>query len=271
MVLCGSGVAGTIWPILAATYIQSSGWRLAYPALALTWAVFMLPLVWFLIADKPAAASPSQTPPHAKIGFGTLLKSRTFVALAIAGFAVFAADAWPHLCTWRRSSSQSGFGLREAAGLAGIRRDFRNCRPLEHRLHARSLSLARGQRLCLLLPVLVSLLLWNCAGSVLIASCAIAVLGFVSGADGDIVAYLISRNFDREVFASVYAPMVALFSLSSSFGPLLAGLCFDLSGNYNMYLLVIVPIAALAAILVGSIPSQAREPRHNAQSVAETP
>lgn len=261
LVLSGSGVAGTIWPILAAFYIQASGWRLAYPALALTWAVVMAPLVWFLIAEKPAAAPGAPKVSGPSISLGTLLRSRTFILLAIAGclFSPLTLGLMMHMVP---ILDGFGFGLGEAAALAGLAGIFAIVGRLStgfllDRLPARLVSAS-----VFLLPIVVSVLLWNCAGSPLMAGAAIAVLGFVSGADGDVVAYLISRHFDRDVFASAYAPMVALLSLSSSVGPILAGLCFDMSGSYTLYLIVIVPIALVAALLIGSIPSQEPEPKH---------
>jgi MFS family permease len=81
----------------------------------------------------------------------------------------------------------------------------------------------------------------------------VAVLGFVSGADGDIIAYLISRAFEREVFASVYAIMVSILAVSSSVGPLVAGAIYDHWGSYNPYFIGIIPMALLAATLVGAV------------------
>jgi MFS family permease len=81
----------------------------------------------------------------------------------------------------------------------------------------------------------------------------VIVLGFVSGADGDIIAYLISRAFDREVFASVYSIMVSILSVSSSLGPLVAGAVYDHWGSYDPYFVGIIPMALLAAVLVGSV------------------
>ncbi len=250
-VLAGSGVATAIWPLLAAYYIEHIGWRLAYPAMALSWGVLMLPLAWMFFhdGDKTGDAPPQ---PTKTIPFREVMASKTFLCLAIAGamFSPLTLGILMHLVPILQGN---GIGLTAAAGIAALTGIFaiagRLCTGLLLDLFpTRPLAIA-----IFLLPALLGVLLLNIHGSPMVAIVAVAVLGFVSGADGDIIAYVISRAFDREVFASVYAIMVSILSVSSSVGPLVAGAIYDHWGSYNPYFVGIIPMALVAAILVGSV------------------
>ena len=52
--LAGMGLATGLWPVLAASYIEWLGWRLAFPAMALSWAAVVLPLT--VLFFRPGAA-----------------------------------------------------------------------------------------------------------------------------------------------------------------------------------------------------------------------
>jgi MFS family permease len=207
VVLAGSGVATSVWPVLAAWFIGEIGWRLSYPAMALSWGVVMLPLAWLFFHDgERSADTGADTGPRVvrTIPFRQVLASRTFLCLALAGamFSPLTLGIFLHLAPILQGD---GFDLTTAAWITGLTGLFaiagRLCTGLLlDLLPTRPLAIA-----VFLLPVAVGVLLLNLHGSVPVAIVAVAVLGFVSGADGDIIAYLISRAFDKEVFASVYS------------------------------------------------------------------
>jgi len=254
-VLAGSGVATTIWPLVAAFTISHFGWRMSYPAMAVSWGVVMLPLAWLFFAD--AAPAEDHGGEHRRtIPFDELLRiyfSRSFVSLALAG-AIFSALTLGLLLHLVPIFQGAGLGLASAAGIAGLTGIFAIVGRLStglllDLLPTRPLAIA-----IFLLPLAIGALLWNFDGSVSVAIGAVAILGFVSGADGDIIAYLISRSFDSRVFATVYSLMVAILAISSSLGPVISGAIFDRWGSYQYYFLAMAPMALVAAALVGSVP-----------------
>ena len=111
-----------------------------------------------------------------------------------------------------------------------------------------------------LLPIPIALLLLMGGHSFAASVAAVAILGFVSGADGDVIAYVISRAFGVELFGSVYAVMVSILSIASSFGPMIAGYCFDTWGTYDPYFYGMIGIALLAAALIGTLPLSGLKP-----------
>jgi MFS family permease len=84
---------------------------------------------------------------------------------------------------------------------------------------------------------------------------AAGLVGLSAGAETDVVTYLTSRRFDVRIFGSVYSIFQTGFALGASLGPLLAGRVFDLSGSYDAYLLVLVPVVLLATVLILLVPT----------------
>jgi hypothetical protein len=68
------------------------------------------------------------------------------------------------------------------------------------------------------------------------------------GGEGDVVAYLVVRNFGVRVYSSVLGIMTAAIATSSSVGAALLSLTLKLSGRYSPFL-----IASAVAIAIGSL------------------
>jgi nitrate/nitrite transporter NarK len=92
-------------------------------------------------------------------------------------------------------------------------------------------------------------LLWNgAAGSLAFAAAFLIGLGL--GAEGDIIAYLVSRYFGLLAFGEIYGYAFAAFTLGGVVGPLLMGIGFDSTGSYELMLGVFVFASLLAAALM---------------------
>ena len=90
------------------------------------------------------------------------------------------------------------------------------------------------------------LLLWGgVSGSV--AFVAAFLVGLGMGAEGDIIAYLVSRYFGLRSFGEIYGYTFAAFTFGGVIGPLLMGVGFDSTGSYQLVLGVFV-IATLIAV-----------------------
>jgi len=254
-VLAGSGVATTVWPLLAAVLISHFGWRLSYAGMALSWGLLMLPLAWLFFIDADDG-SPEEIKERKTIPLSELKNvylSRSFISLALAG-AIFSALTLGLLLHLVPIFTGAGLDLTSAAAIVGLTGIFAIVGRLStglllDLLPTRPLAIA-----IFLLPLAISALLWNFDGSIIMAIGAVMILGFVSGADGDIIAYLISRGFEPRVFATIYSLMVAILAISSSVGPVISGAIFDHWGSYEYYFLAMIPMALVAATLVGTMP-----------------
>jgi predicted MFS family arabinose efflux permease len=77
---------------------------------------------------------------------------------------------------------------------------------------------------------------------------AVVLIGFSLGGEGDVVAYLVVRNFGVRVYSSVLGIMTAAIATSSSVGAALLSLTLKLTGRYSPFF-----IASGVAIAVGSL------------------
>lgn len=90
-------------------------------------------------------------------------------------------------------------------------------------------------------------LLWSgVVGS--LAYVAAFLVGMGMGAEGEILAYLVSRYFGLRAFAEILGYVMVSFTLGGIVGPLLMGYCFDKLGSYHLMLGIF-----LAAVLVGAL------------------
>ena len=271
--LSGMGLGVSVWPLMAALFIRVLDWRLAFPALGLTWAVLIFPLAYFLFFGAPAPAK-SDVPKAADKppGYLQLLRSRTFLCLVAAGglFSSVILALTLHLVPMLH---QDGIDLTAAAGLAGLIGVFTiigrlGTGYLLDRLPTRPLGIFVFSA-----PILVAALLWYSNGSLAFAIVAVALLGLLSGAETDIIVYIAAREFGAGVFASVYASASALFSICASLGPLIAAFVYDSSGSYDLYLFLVAPLALTSTTLIALIPSRGRpgqSPAHTAPAIVES-
>ena len=255
--LAGIGVSQTIWPPLAAIYIGALGWRLAFAAMSLTWAVPMVVLALLFFHDNRTTESRTATGDGTadvpKGEYRKALTSRTFICLMLAG-SIFACVSYAtsiHLIPILR---QKGLGLGAAAGVVSVTGIAAILGRLTigfmlDRLSTRLIAIS-----VFLLPLIVALLLWGGGNSLGVALVAAAVFGLANGAETDVIAYITSRRFPHSMFASIYASGASVIAVSASVGPFLAGSLYDRFGSYDYFLMAVVPMALASACLVALIP-----------------
>jgi MFS family permease len=93
------------------------------------------------------------------------------------------------------------------------------------------------------------ILLWSGASGATAFAAAFCV-GLGMGAEGDIIAYLISRYFGLRAFGEIYGYAFGAFTLGGVVGPLLMGKAFDNTGSYSIGLGIFVVASVIAAGLM---------------------
>jgi MFS family permease len=251
MALAGVGVATAIWPVIVARLITLEGWRLAYPTIAVGWMILILPLTigWY----RPAELPPVSGVKTKAVSVWPVLRLGSFWLLLGAGclFVNVALALTLHLIPILQAHHLSLVTAGSLAFLTGIFSILGRVGTgfLLDRLPSRPIALVAFS---LPLPVLALLGSPDAAMPQLIA--ASMLLGLAMGAETDVVAYMASRRFDTRIFGSVYALFQVGFSIFASLGPVLASKLFDISGNYDRYFLVALPITLTALVLITCVP-----------------
>jgi MFS family permease len=93
------------------------------------------------------------------------------------------------------------------------------------------------------------LLFWSgMAGSMMFVAAFLVGLGM--GAEGELIAYLVSRYFGLLAFSEIYAYALISFTLGGIIGPLLMGVGFDRTGSYRLVLGAFVLATLMGACLM---------------------
>lgn len=254
VVLSGTGIASAFVPIIAASLIEAYGWRGAYIGMGAIAFIIQFPLVLLFFAkDNPA--KPSQLePPASAMRDGKLgdLASPKFIRLCIAGVIYSLAatglgiNAVPILM-------EEGFELIAAAKIAGligigtitgrILGGF-----LLDRIDGRYVAV--GCAVGALGSAAIFLVMDQ---SPLAASVACVMLGLTAGAEYDACAYLVSRHFPRDQFATLFAVLGGLFGFTSGVAPFIANTIYEETGSYDAILWGILPLFALSTVMFMSL------------------
>lgn len=254
VVLAGSGVASMLWPVVAVQFLGLLGWRAALPALGITAAVLVLPLT-LLFFQGPAVRRAAGGP---RPSLGRAMLSRTFLCILLAG-ALFTALSLGLVLSLVPILTGNGFTLATAAWLASVVGITTLIGRVLTGLALDRLPTRAVGILSFLLPIPAVLLLRAGAGSLPLSLAGVALLGFTTGAESDVLAYLASRRIDRAIFASAYAIIIACYTACAATGPLIASILYDRSGSYGPFLLLCVPMAIGSAVLIALVPASVRE------------
>jgi MFS family permease len=95
-------------------------------------------------------------------------------------------------------------------------------------------------------------LLWSEATGGL-AFIAAILLGLGLGAEGDLMAYGVSRYFGLRAFGEIYGYAFAAFGLGAVIGPLLMGMSFDIMESYRLALGIFMAATLIAAGLMARL------------------
>ena len=247
--LAGISLGSAIWPVLGAYYVENFGWRQAYLAMALTWAVPIVPLT-FLAFHGARDLDDNTAAPLRLPSIWPSLRTGGFIFLALAGL-IFASMSFGLTMYFVPLLQDRGLPREVAAWMAGliglaaiagrVGMGF-----LLDRLPTRPMAVA-----VFLLPALVATILLIGADSRAAIICAAVVLGLAQGAEIDLITYITARQFGITLFGSIYSILLGFVSVGASLGPLIAGSLFDMRGDYDGFLQLIAGAVIVAAILVG--------------------
>lgn len=245
LTLVGTSIAALVLPILTVKLIENLGWRASYALLALLPLGLALPvaLAWFREprpAERPpelAVAAIGGAPKLIGVTLAEAVRGPRFWLLVTSILCVSFAygGALVHMPQMLKAHGFSGeqtalvmslLGLSIFAGriVTGLLLD-RFWAPLVVLpilcLPAVSCTLLAGEAPTLALAILAGLL-----------------LGFASGAETDLVAYLASRYFGMGHYGRIYGSLYMAFGIASAASPAVYGAVRDTTGSYDPILFV---------------------------------
>ena len=248
--MSGIGLGSALSPVIAQAIINGHGWRLAYLGLGLMVLVVGWPIEYFVIRDSPQSVGLRQDGEAGRVrhpidpielGEAALapvgmtrrdaVRTREFwmlmaiffiVALTVHGLQI-------HLAPLLRDNGLSADAAAGAAGLAGAAIFFSRI-AVGYLLDK---FFAPRVGFFVFLCPLVAMALVGHANTVAPALVSATLLGVGSGAESDLMAYLVSRYFGIRCFAEIYGYTYGALMLGTAIGPYLWGLTFDIYHSYQ--------------------------------------
>ena len=269
LMLVGTSISAIVLPFLTTYFITQFGWRMAYALLALLPLAVALPLgiFWFREPrpeERPpgvgTASDPSALPGRtlkeamSEGRFWILWISVALITLAYAGALVFL----PSMLKQRDfdptsvATVLSVFGLSIFAGriITGLLLD---------RFWAPLVTLP-----ILCLPAVSCWMLMGDAPlGFTMAVLAAFFMGFASGAETDLIAYLAGRYFGMKSYGQIYGVQYMAFGLMAALSPTLYGWVRDTTGSFDPMLIaaaIMFLAGALLLLLLGPYPDFSRNP-----------
>ena len=251
LTLAGTAVAASVVPPLGNFLITEFGWRAAFVWLAVGWGgITLLVCVLFLFdvrdraadkrkADERAGLAPSKDAPAVDLPGLTgseAWRDSALWRLAISNFIVMvltiglAIHLFPILTEAGVSRANAAW-LTGLAGIAGIVGKLVTGVLLDRFRPNWVGGITLGA------AALAFALLMEGVRSPTLIVIALLVNGYAAGTKTHITGFLTAGYAGMKNFGAIYGVMSSLMALASGMGPMLAGLTYDLSGGYGLFLL----------------------------------
>lgn len=265
VMLTGTGLTQAFLPTITRLLIDALGWRGAYLALGAGFAVVVVPVLWAFFHDRRFEAGGTGRKLASNVTGYTLregLRTRQFWQLLLTGLIItgvivaFVFHLVPML-------SETGLDRADATYVAGIAGLFSIVGRLSVGAMLDRLPGPPVGAISVALPVVAAGLLLAFPGSLPAAVVAIVFLGLSIGGEYDSVIYLSTRYLGMRSFGSLFGWIAAAFLAGVGLGPWIAGKIHDLTGSYVLFLQLVIPLALLSAILLGTL---GRYPDHAARA-----
>jgi MFS family permease len=231
--LC-TGIFGSLSKIYANWLVDVAGWRVAYAGLAAFPLLISLPVAvaFFHEAKEAAGDGPRSAVVEDGLSLNEALLTRRFwtisIALILITFGV--GGIIPNL---ERLIGSKGFGPTTAVNLASIiGAAVLVGRPVGGWLIDKFWAPAVAFVL-LAAPALAFEIMSHGAPTVPVLAFCVFLIGFASGVEYDVVAYLVSRYFGMRAYSAIYGCIYIAFALGAGFGPYLIGRAYTEEKTYD--------------------------------------
>mgnify|MGYP001159247504 CR=1 FL=1 len=251
LALTGTGLTGTLLPLILVAINGSIGWRFGFLFLAGMPLVLALPLVllWLPRDGAEAGALPADRPKGAgNPGLSEAMRSFRFWILLVSivclyvGVTGILANVIPAMTSKGMSQAtaatvQSGYAFSLIFGRLGVGW-------LVDRYWAPAVAALA------LTPAAIGSVLLAGEPSLQLALIGISLVGIAAGTELDLLAYLTSRYFGLRFFSSIYGVLYAGVAAAGASGPFIFAWVQERSNSYDLCFYLASGLLAVAGILL---------------------
>ena len=261
VVMGGIAVGQFIAPLAARPLIDHYGWRTAFATLGIGWTGIVCLVAVFFFHDprgrgSARAKADGDVAAVTKGGltFAEAMASPRFLRLALAILlqSLVISGTLVHLVPLLRSA---GIGLGEATAMVALTGVAAWLGQLVTGWLADRVTSTLVPVSCFLIPALAYALFLTAQGSPAMMWTAAMLAGFGSGACINIITDLTSRYVGLDHFGKIYGVISSCMRVGAGFGPFAAGLVFDRTNSYDIYLICGIAAACVAALSVFALGS----------------
>ncbi|WP_317928520.1 MFS transporter [Halioxenophilus sp. WMMB6] len=252
--LIGTGLFGALIKPLTVWLIAELGWRGAYVAIAAMPLLIAFPVAWLLFRDVPPSEGSTTGAAKARtvktgMSVGEVLKDYRFWILMVAVVPISFALGGP-IPNMENLLATKGFNALEVASIVPVI----GISVLVGRTVGGFLIdhlWAPGVAFVLLsLPALACWILAHYDVTMGVAIFSVFLIGFASGVEYDLLAYLVARYFGMKSYSTIYGFLYGSFALGAGSAPTVFGKIYDQTQSYTSILVVSMVILLIGAVML---------------------
>ncbi|MGB0477941.1 MAG: MFS transporter [Parvibaculales bacterium] len=253
--LTSTGIMAFAMPRFMTPYVAENGWRAGF------WVMFAIvmvsvPVVYFLLRDAPEDEDGQPQQAQSGLTFSEAIRTVTFWKVASIFFLISTAILGlipafiPLLQDAGLSAKQAG-QLGAALGLSVmVARLFIGF--IIDRIFAPFVAAVAFS--CVALGCLALGL-----GGIEYAMVAAIALGFAVGAEVDLIGYFTARYFGMAHYGAIYGLQYSIFIFGAAVGPVYTGYIWDVTGNYDLALIIAAALMVPVVIIALTLPRFAND------------
>ncbi|MES2986336.1 MAG: MFS transporter [Pseudomonadota bacterium] len=250
--LSGTGLASAVIPMLAQHLISDFGWRTAYVAIGLGWAVITALPSYFFFVDVRGSTTDGPRPDVPGLVFREAIRLRSFQQLWVVVLlgSLLLVGMTVHLVP---ILSSLGFDRGRAAAIAGVFGIATVTGKLVSGFVFDRWSPKLAAAIFQALPILACALLLQAKVDTYSAIAAVFLIGYSSGAALTMASFLTAKLVGLKAYGMNFSIMASIFALAAGVGPLLCSIAFDWDHSYRPVLLVGLGVPAICSLLLARI------------------
>jgi MFS family permease len=251
--LAGTGVSGTLLPIIANHVLELYGWRAGYLVVGTMFAAIMIPLTllfWHGAEERPkeeSASEPIAPLPGMTLGEGFRSPNFYFIVFSMLvstlAWVALSVNTVPILISLDISGAQAA-AVAGSQGLAGIAGRFAGGWALD-RWNAKWLVCA-----AILCGLALPLTYIANPGNIQLIFAVVIFGSVMSGVKYSGIVYLVGRHFGPKSFGTLFGTVSIAPAIAVGVGPVLASYVFDVTRSYELAIWATLPAMVIAALLI---------------------